>query len=602
MVEDKQRSLVVAALDELLNWEQLVRSPHLSDFLRYIVMLALEGNSSSIKAYSIAVDVLGRGDDFDPQSDPIVRVQATRLRSLLDQFYDNNLNQVPMRISIPIGRYVPKFETLGSVQNLSPSIANVTVVDDGAKETAVRLGERLDQLWNGTGPLLAMAAIAIVMAGMLSLQILLPDGSEGVQERGVSSQVLRPVLHVTPLENLTGSPELDSVVAGFSQFLISDLARFENLDVERTETSVASGGEHLAPDYVHDHVHVDGNAFLLSGVARRTGEMVHFDLVLSNENDLSVVWSQKVQLENMGDDISGNLTAASHKFSAALGSLRGPLHLENRDLIAANPNDYGQASDYSCQILFSLARDEATEQYLDAARSCFETLRDLDPNSVVGNAGWAGMQAIALRDAPLSARVPELLFDETRSARIAVRQSPNTVFALARLAEVLAVQNKTDEALEIYRAALDVNFSDIDNRATFAHLLAFSGDWITAHDEMETVKALSSESPAWYHEVLAFDAFRQRDFQTALSDALIVVQENEKLGKILALSLAPLVARDDVVERYLEDVLTNPELQSAGIFPWLGRIVADEETLNMLRPGLKMAGVPDQAINGPFDT
>ena len=76
---------VRAALDELLNWSELGRSPQLSRFLKHIVEAKLRGEEANIKAYSIAVDVLGRPPTFDPQLDPIVRVQARRLRGLLQR-------------------------------------------------------------------------------------------------------------------------------------------------------------------------------------------------------------------------------------------------------------------------------------------------------------------------------------------------------------------------------------------------------------------------------------------------------------------------------------------------------------------------------------
>ena len=82
-----QREAILTALERLLAWPEISRSPQLGRFLAYIVRRTLEGNEQSIKAYSIAVDVFGRAADFDPQADPIVRVQARRLRALLDDYY-----------------------------------------------------------------------------------------------------------------------------------------------------------------------------------------------------------------------------------------------------------------------------------------------------------------------------------------------------------------------------------------------------------------------------------------------------------------------------------------------------------------------------------
>ena len=50
------------------------------------------GNKSRIKAYTVAVDALGKPDTFDPQNDPVVRVLAGRLRSSLSGYYENHPN------------------------------------------------------------------------------------------------------------------------------------------------------------------------------------------------------------------------------------------------------------------------------------------------------------------------------------------------------------------------------------------------------------------------------------------------------------------------------------------------------------------------------
>src|SRR5213596_640402 len=62
-------------------------SPQLAAFVRFVVEATLRGEGGRIKGYTIAVEALGRGEDFDPQTDPIVRVEAGRLRRALQQYY-----------------------------------------------------------------------------------------------------------------------------------------------------------------------------------------------------------------------------------------------------------------------------------------------------------------------------------------------------------------------------------------------------------------------------------------------------------------------------------------------------------------------------------
>jgi len=62
-------------------------SLRLTSFLKFVVEAALDGKSDRIKSYTIAVEALGRGPAFDPQADPIVRVEAGRLRQALARYY-----------------------------------------------------------------------------------------------------------------------------------------------------------------------------------------------------------------------------------------------------------------------------------------------------------------------------------------------------------------------------------------------------------------------------------------------------------------------------------------------------------------------------------
>ena len=56
-------------------------------FLRFVVEEKLAGRSHRLKGYTVAVEVFGRGEDFDAANDPIVRIQAGRLRRALERYY-----------------------------------------------------------------------------------------------------------------------------------------------------------------------------------------------------------------------------------------------------------------------------------------------------------------------------------------------------------------------------------------------------------------------------------------------------------------------------------------------------------------------------------
>jgi Tol biopolymer transport system component len=79
--------------------------------LRFIVQEALADRANRLKDYTLGVEVLGRGEQFDPRTDPIARVEASRMRSRLEFYYATEGGADPIRILVPKGGYIPEFET-----------------------------------------------------------------------------------------------------------------------------------------------------------------------------------------------------------------------------------------------------------------------------------------------------------------------------------------------------------------------------------------------------------------------------------------------------------------------------------------------------------
>ena len=100
---------VLALLDRILASPQFVASAQLRAFLDYVVREELAGRGEQIKAYTVAIDALGRTESFDPSADPVIRVVANRLRKALDGFYAEAGNIGPVRIDLVRGSYRPVF-------------------------------------------------------------------------------------------------------------------------------------------------------------------------------------------------------------------------------------------------------------------------------------------------------------------------------------------------------------------------------------------------------------------------------------------------------------------------------------------------------------
>jgi tetratricopeptide (TPR) repeat protein len=104
-----QSDEIRAELDRIVSSDIFRSSPQLVSFLTFVVEAALRGESDRIKGYTIGVEVLKRSESFDPRLDPIVRVEATRLRRALERYYSGPGLGDPMSIDLVRGSYAPAF-------------------------------------------------------------------------------------------------------------------------------------------------------------------------------------------------------------------------------------------------------------------------------------------------------------------------------------------------------------------------------------------------------------------------------------------------------------------------------------------------------------
>ena len=98
-------------------------------FFEFVVTETLAGRSYEIKGYTVATRVFERREDFDQATDPIVSIQANKLRRALERYYLVAGKQDPIHIDIPKGAYVPTFcEQTGIKSDTTPRISKSPVV------------------------------------------------------------------------------------------------------------------------------------------------------------------------------------------------------------------------------------------------------------------------------------------------------------------------------------------------------------------------------------------------------------------------------------------------------------------------------------------
>ena len=103
---------VAIQIEKILASRQFSRSERLCRFVRFAANHALSHGAERLKEYLVGVEVFDRGPAYDPRVDPIVRVEARRLRAKLKAYYASAGREDQLRIEFPKGTYTPVFRFL----------------------------------------------------------------------------------------------------------------------------------------------------------------------------------------------------------------------------------------------------------------------------------------------------------------------------------------------------------------------------------------------------------------------------------------------------------------------------------------------------------
>lgn len=191
---------ITAELDRILGSKGFANAGRLSRLLRYVVERTLAGEVDQLKEYTVGVEVFDRDDKYDPRLDSIVRVEAGRLRSRLEEYYNGEGAQDEVRIVLPRGGYSAQFERRG--EPISPPVVSEPATPSRSWATwAAVIG--------------AIAVVAAVAAWSLGGQTRSPGTS----------------IAVLAFEQYSSSGEDESVAAQLTDGVTSELARLGTLSV-----------------------------------------------------------------------------------------------------------------------------------------------------------------------------------------------------------------------------------------------------------------------------------------------------------------------------------------------------------------------------------
>jgi hypothetical protein len=194
-------------------------------FFRFVVTETLEGRSQFLKAFTIANEIFGRQSSFDAQNDPVVRIEAGRIRRGLERYYLVAGQSDAIVITIPKGGYVPHFEYAAGYRAADQSEHGPERIDllpsgDG------RLGRKLSRttLAIGATVLIAVAGLYFTVAPNV---FTLHDNRADLP----ASDLSRPIVIVDMFQSDDPGGSASDIAQGLRDEVIGQLATFGDIVV-----------------------------------------------------------------------------------------------------------------------------------------------------------------------------------------------------------------------------------------------------------------------------------------------------------------------------------------------------------------------------------
>jgi adenylate cyclase len=512
-------------LDRILKSGPFHQSRRRQRFLEYIVNETLAGHGDRLKGYNVALAVFDRAETFDSNIDPIVRMEAVRLRDRLREYYETDGQRDPIRIGLPKGTYTPHIEfrqaaTFDALpdgpdglravtQDQSPNLAKAptAVVDDQVSLAPARSERRVR--WQIIVPALVLISMLGVASAWFTRDLWMPTVPEGAAENPVIGAPKGPAIAVLPFNNLSGDPKQDYFSDGLTEDILTELSRARDLRVLARNTSFRFKGQ--AVD-VRELGHKLGVGYVLEGSIQRTDDRLRVTAQLIDTETGTHIWADRYDRE-MADVFLVQDEIVS-KIVAKLASGYGVIESSEAKSAARKSPDQIQAYD-----LVLRARDVMGSAWnRETFRSAKEFLRKaiaLDPANAraIREAAWIATigRAFRLDETPTP---PEEIIAQANKT---VQLDPGDARARMVAASAYFYNGQLDLFEQEAQAAMALDPYDAEIPAIFGYMVAISGQWRRGVALAQKANALNPDTAAgWYHTTLSLDSYLHGDYQRAL--------------------------------------------------------------------------------------
>jgi adenylate cyclase len=519
---------IKAQLARILAGSALSGSPRLQQLLRYLVEEALAGRGDRLKGYTVGIEALGREVGFDPRVDPLVSIQAGRLRRALDRHYQTEGAGDPVRIQIPRGSYLPVC---------------------GPNESEERTGRE------------ALPAV---------LQRPSPRA---------------PSIAVLPFTDLSFGGGNGHLAVGLAADLSLALTRFDDLRVTSPQSTLRYQG---VPVDVREVGRDLGVRYVLTGSLRRDPNELNVMATLSEAATGLVAWGEHYRFEvtaaNLFDAQDRITESVVSRIAGSFGVMRRALGPECLGRRTEDMDTYD-----AIQLVNHLETDVNAENFSRAV-SALEAAIVRDPDYGLTRALLAGLyaNAAALGFPTVIERPLEYALE---LAQRALALDPDCQRVHWNLAHVHFVRREVPECLaEIEQAiALNPNNATLLGQAGWG--IALCGQWRRGMELLDKSLRLNPYHPGYFHFPRYLDRYRESDYNGALVQARLSALTGTHWDPLLqAAALGPLGRLAEAQQQGKRLLEQRPDFQRQGRALIRCYVFVDELDQRLV-DGLRLAGV-----------